>query len=275
LKRFVIIFVFFIILQTVQVFSVYAAAPRRIVSLAPNLTEILFALGLGDRVAGVTTFCDYPEEARKKPKVGGMSNPSLEAVISLKPDVVILTTDGNQKESEERLRSLHIPTYVFRARRISELPQGIRDIGSALGAKEQAEILAAQIEKAMKDFRPAGRNAGAKKAIFIIWPEPLIAAGPETEIDDAMGIAGLNNIASGAVTSYPKYSIEEIIRQAPDIIIIGKGHNDVRKKSSGLLSRLKNVPAVINNRICYVSDNLYRLGPRVISGMKELSGCLR
>jgi iron complex transport system substrate-binding protein len=81
---------------------VYADPPKRIISLAPNITEILFALGLGDSVVGVTIFCDYPEEAKKKQKIGGMSNPSLEGVVSLKPDIVVMTTDGNTKEFEER-----------------------------------------------------------------------------------------------------------------------------------------------------------------------------
>ena len=108
--------------------SVHAEkTPDRIISLAPNITEILFALGLGERIVGVTNFCDYPEEAMNKQKVGGMTNPSLEAVVSLRPDIVVMTTDGNQKEFEKKVRSLKIKTYVFKARRISELPQGIRD----------------------------------------------------------------------------------------------------------------------------------------------------
>src|SRR3970040_554465 len=114
-----------------------AAPPQRIVSLAPSTTEILFALGLGDRIVGVTSFCDYPEEAQKKPKIGGMSNPSLEAVVTMKPDLVVMTTDGNPKEFEARLRSLKIRTYVFTARRLAELPQGIRDMGVIVGAAEK------------------------------------------------------------------------------------------------------------------------------------------
>lgn len=91
--------------------------PDRIISLAPNITEILFSLGLGDNIVGVTGFCDYPEEAREKPEIGGMSNPFLEAVVSLHPDIVLMTTDGNQKKFEEKLRSLGIKMYVFKATR--------------------------------------------------------------------------------------------------------------------------------------------------------------
>src|SRR5512135_175408 len=134
--------------------------PQRIISLAPNMTEILFALGLGSRIAGVTNFCDYPAEAKRKPKVGGMSNPSLEAVISLKPDVVVMTIDGNPREFEERLRSLGIKTYVFRASRLRELPNGIRDLGRALGVPEEAEKFAREFEAAVKRVGSGERAAG-------------------------------------------------------------------------------------------------------------------
>ena len=132
--------------------SVYADSPKRIISLAPSITEILFALGLGDRIVGVTNFCDYPEAARKKQKIGGMTNPSLESVISLQPDIVVMTIDGNPKEFEERLRSLKIKTYVFRAVRLSELPQAVRDLGSALDAQERSNSLAAKIDSHMIRF---------------------------------------------------------------------------------------------------------------------------
>ena len=248
----------------------YAEPPKRIISLAPNITEILFALGLGDSVAGVTIFCDYPEEAKKKQKIGGMSNPSLEGVVSLKPDIVVMTTDGNPKEFEERLRSLRVRTYVFKAPRFSDLPQAIREMGAALDIKDSANSLASRIETSLKKLKITGHSQ-KKKVLFIIWPEPLIVAGPNTAMDDVITLLGSENIASKAKTSYPKYSVEEIIRQAPDVIIIGKGHENMQEVSATLLKRLKSVPAVKNNRIYYVSDRLYRLGPRVIEGIEEIA----
>lgn len=253
--------------------------PQRIISLAPNMTEILFALGLGSRIVGVTSFCDYPADAKRKPKVGGMSNPSLEAVISLKPDVVVMTIDGNPREFEERLRSLGIKTYVFRASRLRELPNGIRDLGKVLGVPEEAEKFAREFEAAVKKVGSGERVTGTHtlsargRTLFIVWPEPLIAAGPGTVIDDALTLIGLDNIASDSRVSYPKYSIEEIIRRAPEVIIIGKGmdHKDIEKISAGLLKRLHSVPAVKNKRVFYVSDDLYRLGPRTVRGIEEIS----
>jgi iron complex transport system substrate-binding protein len=254
-----------------------ASPPQRIVSLAPSTTEILFALGLGDRIVGVTSFCDHPEEAKRKPKIGGMSNPSLEAVVALKPDIVVMTTDGNPKEFEELLHSLHIRTYVFRARRIAELPQGIREMGAALNARGRAEALAGGIEKALTRFGSVHENRTGRneKVLYIVWPEPLIVAGPGTEIDDAIALLGRTNVAASASADYPKYSLEEVLRQAPDVILIGKASGmDMVEVSRGMLARMTSVPAVRNGRVCYLGDGLYRLGPRIIQGIEELAECL-
>jgi len=274
MKKLIILFLLFTIHCSLFTVSCAAEAPKRIISLAPSMTEILFALGLEDRIVGVTSFCDYPEAAKKKQKIGGMSNPSLEAVISLKPDIVIMTIDGNPKEFEERLRSLKIKTYIFRSKRISELPQGIRDMGNALGVKEKADILAKDIEMRLPPHPPlgkGGREGGTKKILFIIWPEPLIVAGPGSITDDAITIIGGRNIAAKSRSAYPKYSIEEILTQAPDIIFIGRGIG-MEKVSQGLLKKLKSVAAIKNKRVFYVSDNLYRLGPRTVTGIEELAG---
>ena len=255
--------------------AIVAQASQRIISLAPSITEILFSLGLEQRVVGVTTFCDHPPEALKKPKVGGMANPSLEGVVRLRPDIVILTTDGNPKEFEQRLRNLGIKTYVFRARNISELPDAIKRLGEALGVKDRAEALAERIERSINKYNKVFHQRTKKRALFIIWPEPLIVAGPGTAIDDAMEIIGLENIAHDAKARYPKYSLEEVIRRNPDIIFIGKGHEDMRKVSGRILKRLSIVEAVKNGRVYFVSDALYRLGPRITEGIEELAGYAR
>lgn len=254
-----------------------AEPPRRIVSLAPSTTEILFALGLGDTVVGVTSFCDYPEEAKAKPKIGGMSNPSLEAIVSLRPDLVVMTTDGNPKEVEVRLHSMKIATYIFRARRLHELPNGIRELGTAVGAGKQAEALAKNIEKALAAIRSQKSGAGSqKKILFIVWPEPLIVAGPGTAMDDAIRLLGHENLAGTAKASYPKYSIEEALRQEPEVLIIGKATGmDISSLSQGILKKLARIPAVKNGKVFYVSDGLYRLGPRVVKGIEELAECLK
>jgi iron complex transport system substrate-binding protein len=259
-------------------FAAPAYPPKRIITLAPSVTEIVYALGLGGNIVGVTTYCDYPEEAKQMPKVGGMSNPSLEAVVSLKPDLVVMTTDGNPKEFQGRLADLGIKTYVFEARRLSELSQGIRDLGRALGVREQAESLAAQVEAGIRKASGRGRKTrtgSGRKVLFIVWPEPLIVAGPNTVINDAFTLLGEVNIASSAKTEYPKYSIEEVIRQAPDVLFIGKSMGmDMREVSRGFLNRMQSVPAVKNGKVFFLSDKLFRLGPRVVKGIDEIAADL-
>jgi len=279
-KYAMVLFFALITLHSSLITASCADTPKRIISLAPNVTEILFALGVDERIAAVSSFCDFPEEAKKKPKVGGMSNPSLEAVVSLKPDLVIFSIDGNPKSFEERLSSMKIRTFTLRSKRIAELPQGVRQIGAAVGAAARSETLAQEMEKKLsglmereRRYRDLHRTAKKQKVMFIIWPDPLIVAGPGSIADDALQVLGTENIAAKTGTTYPKYSIEEILRQAPDIIFIGKG-TGMDKVADGLLKRLKSVPAVRSNRVYYVSDYLYRLGPRTIQGIEELAGHL-
>ena len=192
--------------------------PKRIVSLAPAMTETLYSLGLGGRIVGVTNVCDRPAEARNKQKIGGMANPSLEAIVALRPDMVVMNREGNPKELFERLAGLGIKTYVFTATRLDELPAAFRKMGEALGVKDSAERLAGRIEAAIKapmGQKPLHGFAGRKKALFVIWPEPLIVAGPGTIIDDAMSKNGLSNIAADVKAPYPVISLETVIGSCP------------------------------------------------------------
>ncbi|GBE41366.1 MAG TPA: cobalamin-binding protein [Nitrospirae bacterium] len=272
---FIVLF-FLLLTLNLQLSTVsHAEAPGRIVSLAPSMTEILFAAGLGERVIGVTSYCDYPEEAKARTKIGGMSNPSLEAVLSLKPDIVIMTTNGNSKEFEARLHSLGIKTYVFMTRTIDQLPEGIRKMGQALDSEEGFDRLASSIEGPLSEYKAARKDKGLK-VVFMLWPEPLMVAGPGTAIHDAITLLGATNIAEDAKIQYPKYSIEEIVRRSPDIIFVGAATGmDMQKKSSGLLERIAYLPAVKNGKVFFVSENLYRLGPRVIPGLEELAQYLK
>jgi iron complex transport system substrate-binding protein len=140
-------------------------------------------------------------------------------------------------------------------------------------------MLAREVEKGIESIKAknyAYRKAPREKVLFIVWPEPLIAAGPGTVIDDAVSLLGYQNIAAAASTSYPKYSLEEVIHQAPEAIIIGSATGmDMRAVSRGLLKKLSTVPAVKNGAVCYTGDALYRLGPRVIKGIEELAECLK
>jgi len=253
-----------------------AASPGRIVSLAPNLTEILYDLGVENRIAAVTDYCDYPPGARTKPKIGGFANPSLEAIVSLRPDWVVMTEDGNPRVLERRLRTLGIRTYIFKARRIKDLPQEIRTMGRILGvgtaADRRADWIETRIRRIGEGTHPASRRR-FRKAIFIVQPTPLIAAGKGTTIDDAFTILGIDNIAAAGKISYPKYSLEEIIRLGPDALFFGRGRG-MEERAKPLIERLSTLDAVRSGRVFFVGEAIYRLGPRIATGLEEMAACL-
>jgi len=253
-----------------------AASPQRIVSLAPNLTEIICDLGLENRIVAVTDYCDYPAGVLAKPKVGGFANPSLETIVSLKPDLVVMTMDGNPQALEARLRKLGIKTYIFQARRIKELPAAIRGLGDALGVGRVAALRARWFEEELRGFEKRKRELlkkRTKKVVFIVQSLPFMAAGRGTIMDDAFEILGMENIAAGGGIGYQKFSLEEIIRLAPDALFFGKG-DGMGERAQPLLKRLATLPAVRTGKVFFLDEAVYRLGPRIINVLKEMSDCL-
>jgi iron complex transport system substrate-binding protein len=212
----------------------------------------------------VTISCDYPPEARRKPKVGGMANPSIEAVIALRPDMVVMTRDGNPREFAERLRRFHIRTFVFRATRLKELSPEIRRLGKVLGAEREGQKLAHGIESSIERLAsPAPAHSSRcvtrkTRALFIISLEPLIAAGVGTIIDDAMTLLGLDNVAADSPAPYATTSLETVISRNPAIIFIGSAPGMDTSQATRLLKRLAIVDAVRKGRVYYMSDALYR-----------------
>lgn len=252
----------------------FCSPPQRIISLAPGITEILYAIGLESRLVAVSDYCDRPSSARFKPKVGGLSNPSLEMIVSLKPDIVLMTTDGNPKNINDRLLKLGIRTYVFQARRIAELPGEIRRVGVVLGAEKNSEKLARCFEMTIAKLRSKSKVSSGR-AVCVIQPDPLIVAAKGNAIQDTLELLGWTNIAAGAGAKYVKYSVEELIRQSPDVILIGMGHPRMVEHSQDFLRKIRMLPAVKKGRVYFISDALFRLGPRVLDGIEELSAVLK
>lgn len=246
-----------------------AAPPRRIVSLAPSVTEVICALGLERNLVGVTTFCDRPASVRGKATVGGPANPSLEAILALRPDMVVLDEEGIGPQLAGRLHRLGIQTALFNGTRLSMLADGIRRLGRDLDVPEKGELLAARIQRSL---HPAATKHTKRRVLFIIWPDPLITAASGTVIDDALRLAGFENIAANSRGEYPRLSLESIIARKPDLIVVGQGHT-LGPPLEKLLRRLAPLDAVRRRRICQVSDALYRSGPRIPEGIDELRRC--
>ncbi|WP_305046852.1 ABC transporter substrate-binding protein [Geoalkalibacter sp.] len=248
---------------------------QRIVSLAPALTELLFALGFDEQIVGVSAFCDHPSQARQRPSVGGMANPSLEAIVALKPDLVVMTTDGNSRETAERLEAFGIRTLIFRTRRLLEMPAAFQVFGEQLGVPGAANALAQDLQNSFTTYAAAAAHSSAdkRKALFVIWPEPLVVAGPATLIDDALTLLGVDNIAADTAVAYPRFSLEEALRRAPQVVIFGSGRG-MEQQAEGLLQQFSTLPSAQNLSVCFVGDALYRSGPRLGEGLAELVKCL-
>jgi len=251
------------------------AAPKRIVSLAPNTTEILFALGLGDKVVGVTNFCDYPPEAKQKTKVGGMVNPSLEAISFLRPDLVLATVAGNRPETVTRLEKLGIPVFVVNPKDLQGVLSSIEQVGQVTGRREAATLLVQRLRERVKQVMR--RVAGLKRprVLYVLWSDPLIVPGKGTFLDDLIQRAGGESISTGASIPYPLFSLEEVVARAPEVIIVSKGHG---QDDQTLLRRwrdLPTLPAVKAGRLYTIDgDLLNRPGPRIVDGLEALARIL-
>lgn len=244
--------------------------PQRIVSLTPNNTEILFALGLGDKVVGDTSRCNYPPEARKKPKIGDM-NASIERVVAAKPDLVLANSVLNDS-AVARLRSLKIPVVATDAQTFDDVISNIRLIGHETGAEKRAEEIIASMESAIKAAKGAAKDH--PRMLVVAQASPLWTTGPKTFVDDMVGCIGAENI--GADTEPGKFnqmSTETAVARNPDIIIVTLAADKSFFEQSSIW---KGTNAARNHRVYVIDpDLIFRGGPRLAKGLEEMARAVR
>jgi len=240
------------------------AQPQRIVSLAPSITEILFALGAGDRVAGVTSYCDYPPEARQKPPVGDTLKPGVEKIVALKADLVIISTASQVEASFRKLEELGIAVYVTNPRSIDGVVESIDKIGELIDARERAQELADELRRRITTVETRVAETSRPSVLVILGTEPLITAGAGSFINDLINRAGARSISAEDKADYPQYSIETAVARQPEIILLQAGGNE-------LIERLRQTPAARSNRVYHIDDDLLlRPGPRLVDGLEQL-----
>jgi len=256
------------------VYHLTYAATQRFISLSPAATEILFALGLKDEIIADTTFCNFPEEAKKLPKVGTFSEPNIEKILSLKPDI-IFTTGLEQAPSVARLQSLGLKVIVSDPKNIFEFFASIMQIGKATSREEAAGLLIETMQKRITaiESQVAMIPQDKRPKVFIeIWHDPIMTAGPNSIVNEILTIAGANNIAYDANRPYSRFSAEAIIQRNPDVIILGymakKNTKDLVSKRLGW----KNINAIKNNRVIsdIDPDLILRPSPRIVEGIEEI-----
>ncbi len=247
--------------------------PKRVVSLAPSITEVVFALGKEDLLKGVSRFSDYPPEARDKPRVGSYVHLDLERIVALKPDLCIGIKDGNPIAVVRKLERLGIPVYAIDPKDIRSVFKTILDLGRLLGAQKRAQAIISDLERRVERVKSQVAKSPEKPGVFFQFGlSPIVSAGTETFIHELITMAGGSNLAAGPVP-YPRYSREQVLGLSPDILIItsmARGANFERVKQQW--AKWPSMPAVKNDRIMLMdSDLVDRPTPRLIDGLEVLA----
>jgi iron complex transport system substrate-binding protein len=247
--------------------------PSRIVSLAPSLTETLYALGLQDRLVGVTDFCDYPPDAQKKRKVGGIVNPNLEEIAALHPDLVLVTKEINRLETVRALDALGIPAYATHSRSIDDILSTTQKLADLLGVPETGKSLAADLQSRLAALHARLEALPPSRVLFVVWTRPLISVGKNTFIADALRRAEATSIVD-ATQDWPQMNLEEVVRLQPDYLVFAASHPDSAVRDFEALSVLpgwKLLDAVRNRHFAVISDAVNRPAPRIVSAIEDLA----
>ena len=247
--------------------------PRRIVSLAPSITEIIFAIDQAHRLKGVTWFSDYPPAAAKLPKVGSYVRPDLERIVALNPDLCIAIKDGNPKQVIDRLQALNIPVYAVDPRNLSKVMETILDIGGLLAASEKAGLLVESMRLRIAHIKARMDNIDNRPRVFFqIGISPIVSIGTDTFIHELIVRAGGQNVAAGT-TAYPRFSREQVLAFSPEVFIITSMARDaVFEKVKKDWSRWPNMPAVRDQRIHLVDSDVFdRPSPRLVDALELLA----
>lgn len=249
-----------------------ARTPSRIVSLAPSITEMLFAIGSDEQIVGVTQFCDYPPEAKLKPKVG-YSHPNIESIVALAPDLVLAPKEFLRADVLSKLEQLKIPTFILDARTIDDIPSHIQLLGRMLGRSASADDAAMEIRRRLADLRKRTEALPRPRLLYVLNSQPLITVGPGSFIHQLIELAGAVNVAARAKSPYPRLSLEEVIKEDPELIVFPvSAAEGIPENEQALWQRWETISAVKHRRFYRISgDLLNRPGPRIVQGLEALA----
>jgi iron complex transport system substrate-binding protein len=249
----------------------HAWSGQRIISLAPSVTETLFAIGAGPDIVGVSEYCDYPPAALKLPRVGSFLTPSVEAIVGLQPSLIVgLETSANEREIRA-LESMGYPVLLISDDSLQGIEDGIEKIGERTGHAQQAREVLTSMRARMHEVERRLRAIPARKVLVVVGHDPLVAVGGGY-LNQLLDMADCVNIAAGLGAEWPRVSLEYIIAAAPDVILDGQMGSDPQSPA-GFWSRYPNIPAVRNHRIYgYDQNAVLRPGPRVGRTLEIIAG---
>jgi iron complex transport system substrate-binding protein len=246
----------------------------RIVSLAPNLTEIVYAVGAGERLVGDTTYCDYPEPAKSVTKVGDTMHPSIERIIALKPQIVLVSTASQLEAFTKQLDAQGIAVYVTNPSSLDGVIQSIDTLGALFGDRVRSTTLETEMRSRIAAVEAALKNSKPLSVFYQVSGEPLYTIGRESYLTDLVRRAGGISATADVPGAFPRYSDESALAARPEAIILPTG-GSMGAANATIAAPLKNSPAALSNRIYKINDDhLSRPGPRLIDGLEEMARAL-
>ena len=249
-----------------------AAPPRRVVSLAPSLTEIVFLLGRDGSLVGVTRFCDVPAAAAL-PKIGGVIDPDVERIVALAPDLVLCTTDGNPRDKVRALEEMGIPCFAVAPQDLDAVFTAIERLAVLLGAADRGRAEAGALRRRARLVRSAFDDAEKPAVLFVVSTAPIIAAGEGTFMDELVRLAGGRNAAARFSGRYPRLSVEGLIAARPDVIFVA-GMSGVERFPPEV-TRWKEIPAFRDGAVFHLDgDIVTRPGPRLVVALERIADAL-
>jgi len=252
-------------------FARAAAAPARIVSLAPSVTETLFALGEGGAVVGVSQYCDYPPAAVALPKVGTFLTPNVEAIAALRPDLVVGPSLSSSRREVRALEAMGFPTLTVDDTSLDGIEASIATIGARTGHRRAANDLLRGIRAQIDGVRERLRGAPLRRVVMLVGHEPMVAVGRGTFLDDLLRLARAENIADVSAQSWPRLSLEYIVAMRPEVILDGAMGSDA-DTPRGFWARYPEIPAVREHRVFgYPQDPTLHPGPRVAQTLELIA----
>lgn len=249
--------------------------PERIITLAPSLTEIVFAVGAGNRLVGNTTYCDYPAEAKQVEKVGDTLHPSIEKILSLRPQLILVSTASQLEAFTKQLDERNIAVYVTDPHDLDGVFRSIKSVGELLNESERADSLVNDLRKRVAFVEERVKNAKPVSVFYQLSAEPLYTAGRDAFVTDLIRRAGGLSVTADVPGAWPRYSAEAALASRPEVIVMATGDSMGAEANAEVAAPLKGSPAFTNNRIYKINgDYLSRPGPRVVDGLEQLARAL-
>jgi iron complex transport system substrate-binding protein len=251
-------------------------SPQKIVSLSPSNTEIVYALGLGDKLVGNTTYCDYPVAAKDKPKVGGYSTVEVEKIVALQPDL-ILASNIHMSKVVPQLAALNLPVFVLDPKNLQDVLNSITLAGKVMNAQTAARDLVKSMTDRINAVKAKTANlpdAQKFRTLLLIWHDPPMTVGPNTFIYELITLSGGASVSKGMADGFPTMGLESIISSDPQVVITTGmgGANNLTLQYVNSEARLKDIPARRDGRVYEVNQDLTnRMGPRVVDGLEAMA----